>query len=47
MVENPAGPVLLRARMGSFDCVRLAPHYAQDDNRFCSQHKKKRRCARL
>jgi len=27
-----SGPEVISANMGSFDCVRLAPHFAQDDN---------------
>jgi hypothetical protein len=29
--EPPARPAVLPPGMGSFDCVRLAPHFAQDD----------------
>ena len=31
MVENFHRPVVLRTCVGSFDYVRLAPHFAQDD----------------
>ena len=27
-----SGPEVISANMGSFDCVRLAPHFAQDDS---------------
>ena len=31
VVEISVGPVVLPAGMGSFDFVRLAPHFAQED----------------
>jgi len=34
VVEISAGPLVLPAGMGSFDFVRLAPHFAQDDSVF-------------
>jgi hypothetical protein len=30
-VESSSGPVVDSGKRGSFDCVRLAPHFAQDD----------------
>jgi hypothetical protein len=33
-VENPVRPKAIEAGMGSFDCVRLTPHFAQDDRAF-------------
>jgi hypothetical protein len=32
VVENGEGVVALPADSGSFDCVRLAPRFAQDDD---------------
>jgi hypothetical protein len=31
-LKSSAGPGASPAGMGSFDCARLAPHFAQDDS---------------
>ena len=34
VAEISVGPVVLPTGMGSFDCVRLAPRFTQDDSIF-------------
>jgi len=41
VVEKIAGPVVSPAGAGSFDCVRLEPHFAQDD-KFRGAYKRRR-----